>query len=624
VSTKNVVIYCRYSTDMQRNESCADQEREVRAALARLGIDATKAIVIRDQAVSGTKSARTGFQELIEMVARREINVLAVDDQARLTRSENAYAFITDLVYSGGRFISTGEGIDTSSTGWQLRVQVMELSNGLEVRGLQHKVRRGQEGRVRDDGSAGDFPFGYDSYYIDADWAEQLARRGPKPKKGLRVSEEEAKQVRQVFEWFVDAKSIGWIARELTRLKVHKGHRASTPGWHPQQIRRMLANEKYVGKWVWGETTTQRNSRGQKKQVEVPADQLVSRNRPNLRIVEQELWDRAVVRLAKLEETFGRKAGQKPRGPKWQPNPADIYPRSPLGGLVVCGCCQAKLWQSRSNSRCYYACPGAKKGLCNMATQVPATRAENALVAFLLDLLRVWPGWMRLVYRQTCEAVRVAAARVPQDRERDFQRTAELSRQIENLINALANGCLTSPAITGRLRDAEREKAELDARLAGYHNADRSKAQMPDETQVAQLFEEWVNRLATDPGSLLRVALSSVAADPVIVPGKKRGFARLRFRVRAWETLVAALGEHLPAAVLSQLPKLEAGQGDEPEFTIDLGEPTTMDRWTPEIVAWRAAGVTWKEIVHRTGMDLNRVFIAWKRATGATDSHPAA
>jgi hypothetical protein len=34
--------------------------------------------------------------------------------------------------------------------------------------------------------TAGDFPFGYDSYNLDADWAEQLARRGPKPKKGIK------------------------------------------------------------------------------------------------------------------------------------------------------------------------------------------------------------------------------------------------------------------------------------------------------------------------------------------------------------------------------------------------------------------------------------------------------
>src|SRR5262245_7020241 len=104
---------------MQRKDSCADQEREVRAGLARLGIDPTLAIVIRDGAESGTKTIREGFGQLRQMIDRNEVHVLAVDDQARLTRSDNASAFITDLVFAGGRFIAISEGIDTAQTGWE-------------------------------------------------------------------------------------------------------------------------------------------------------------------------------------------------------------------------------------------------------------------------------------------------------------------------------------------------------------------------------------------------------------------------------------------------------------------------------------------------------------------------
>jgi len=47
-----------------------------------------------------------------------------------------------------------------------------------------------------------------------------------------------------------------------------------------------------------------------------------------------------------------------------------------------------------------------------------------------------------------------------------------------------------------------------------------------------------------------------------------------------------------------------------------------MDRWAPQVAEWRAAGTTWEEIVRRTGMDLNRVYVAWKRHTGAMDDSP--
>ena len=59
---------------------------------------------------------------------------MAVDDQSRLSRADNVFGFIQDLVYHGGRFISTGEGIDTAQNGWELRVKVMELHNSHTIR----------------------------------------------------------------------------------------------------------------------------------------------------------------------------------------------------------------------------------------------------------------------------------------------------------------------------------------------------------------------------------------------------------------------------------------------------------------------------------------------------------
>ena len=211
------MIYCRYSSDMQNPKSCADQERDVREALTRMGINHSDALVIHDAAESGTKTFRDEFARLEEMVQRGEIRNLAVDDQARFTRADNAFAFITDLVFSGGRFISTGEGIDTTQQGWQLRVKVMELHNSTTILELGRRVHRGQLGRVLAGLSAGDFPYGYEAYFLHPEQVSQ-AHRGPKPEKGIRIYEDEAKWVRWIFDRFVEGWSIGAIARELNQL----------------------------------------------------------------------------------------------------------------------------------------------------------------------------------------------------------------------------------------------------------------------------------------------------------------------------------------------------------------------------------------------------------------------
>jgi len=304
-------------------------------------------LVIHDEAESGTKTLRDEFARLAGMVERKEIGFLAVDDQARFTRADNAFSFITDLVYSGGRFISTGEGIDTTQQGWELRVKVMELHNSTSIRELGRRVRRGQLGRVLGGLSAGDFPYGYEAYYLHPEQAT-ADRRGPKPEKGIRINEEQARWVKWIFDRFNENWSIGSIARELNQLGAPKSRRRKSR-WFARHIRKILGSEKYIGVWRWGQTTTLRNSKGKTRQQPVPSGQGVTHQRPDLRTIPQETWEKAQQRLRELKEVFGHQVGQKRRGPKV--HHLDVYPGSLLGGLVFCGLCGQRVW---------YACIGAR------------------------------------------------------------------------------------------------------------------------------------------------------------------------------------------------------------------------------------------------------------------------
>jgi site-specific DNA recombinase len=621
------VIYTRYSSDMQSPDSCADQEREVRRALPRFGVDPDKAIVLKDEAQSGTRAERSGgFEKLCEMIRHHEVRTLAVDDQSRASRADNASQFIQDLVFAGGRFISTGEGIDTSQPGWELRVKVMEMHNSHTIRELGHRVRRGLEGRVRDDGSAGDFCFGYQSYFLDADWAKQLERRGPKPKKGLRISKAKAKWVRRVFAWFVEGRSMGWISRELTRLRVPKGPGSSKPGWRPSQVRKMLSNAKYIGRWNWGATTTIRNSQGRKKAVPVPPEEQVLRDRQNLRIIDQPIWDKAQQRLAELYEKFGWKDGQQAGRPKTPPT--DVYPRSLLGGLLVCGQCGAKLWLSGTGQWRYYRCPNYRTGLCKMAMSVPASRAEQKLSEFLTDLLCSWPDWIRDLYLRARQLVAEAALRVPEQCHQDAEQLAEVERQVNSLVDALADGKLKSKAVQNRL-DVLEEKAEmLQKSLDANQQLMRRAVDLPDDQFLAKQVCDWTKTLGEDlaiAATVLRQAFGRVSAHVIIAPGKKRGFCQLRFCVNGWDALKAVLGDRLPDGLVPFL-SVDAlgGRQQSPEFSLDLGQPTDMDLWGPQIVAWRNERVKWKEIVRRTGLDLNRAHIAWERHNEALGRGPDA
>ena len=73
MTLRKVVIYARYSTDMQSPKSCADQEREIRSGLTKMGVDHRLAVVIHDEAESGTKTFRSEFERLEQMVRNGEI-----------------------------------------------------------------------------------------------------------------------------------------------------------------------------------------------------------------------------------------------------------------------------------------------------------------------------------------------------------------------------------------------------------------------------------------------------------------------------------------------------------------------------------------------------------------------
>ncbi len=617
-----LVIYTRFSSDLQSAKSCKDQEREVREALTRMGIDHSQAIVIYDEAESGTKVFRDEFARLQTMMAAGQIGILAVDDQSRLSRADNAFAFITDLVYSGSRFISTGEGIDTEQTGWELRVKVMELHNSTTIRELGRRVRRGQLGRVLGQLSAGDYCYGYESFLLHPEQAVEI--RGPKPERGIRINEDEAKWVRQIFEWFNTGRSISWIADELNRQNAPRGHRRRSSRWRQRHVRKILGNEKYNGNWRWGTTRTIRNSQGKKKQIPVPVEQQVVVQRPELRIIDATVWVAAQKGLADLKDMYGKKPGQKHRGPKV--HHTALYPNGLLAGMVICGKCGSRMWQQASGKRLYLGCHnrGTDEHCCDLTTRVPVEKAEAAVLEFLAKLLTSWPQWLDEALAAMRQQIEEVTQRVPEQVACNERRVRDLESQIANLVDALADGRIQSQAVHDRLGQAEREAEQLRQKIDDARKLLATPVAMPDDAWIQQQLGDLASVIREggyEASLLLRKVIGRIAADQVIPPGKTRGYSRLRFRIHGWEALKVILAADASEGLNTLLANFACDESSE-EFVIDLGGPTLMDQWAPKIAAMRAKGTKWTEIVEITGMDLNRAYRAWKRfvdAQQATD-----
>lgn len=606
------VIYTRYSTELQNPKSCADQEREVRQVLTEMGIDTTTALVIHEEAQSGTREDRDGYQRIVQMMEAGEISILAVDDQSRLSRGGNASSAIQDLVYHGSRFISTGERIDTNDPGWKLSVKVLELHNSVCIDDVARRAHRGQRGRASADLSAGDICFGYESYVDDPNWDPTVAGR-PRPPRKIRIKRAHRKWVRKIFFWFAQRGwSISKIARELTnRGVVRDAHRRGTK-WHHYEVRRMLGNPKYIGVWRWGLSHTIRDSRGKKKQVAVPEKQWVVRDRPYLRIIDQDTWELTQEKLARLQDVYGKKEGQRRRGPRV--HHTAIYPQSILGGLLVCGMCGQRLWRRSSDSYEYYGCPAHKDGACTMRTWVRIDKAEEALLGFVRQLLLSWPPGFDRVVAVVRERFEAAARRVPQQRIADESRLKKLKHQLNHLIAFVARGD-ESPAVRAQLSGVEREIAILEGRIAEAERMHNTPVTAPNDEWAQAELTQLVVLLRSEPARsapLLRRLLGTVYVHQVMPPGKTRGYPRLTFRIDGWALVMQMLEGRIPASIAAALVAQPDGD-DTAEFSIELGAPTKMDEWGPRLAEMRASGMPWKQIWELTGLGSGPAYVAWKR-----------
>ncbi|MCZ7647992.1 MAG: recombinase family protein [Planctomycetota bacterium] len=608
-----VIIYTRFSSSMQRPESCTNQERAVRAALDQKGIDHSQAEVIRDEAISGTKETREGYARILEAVRRKERLIVAVDDQSRLSRNDMAKLIIKRIIFHGGRFISASDNIDTDQKGWELSVGFRELQNTQFINSLAEKVYNNQAGRILDEnGSAGDLCFGYRSRLKNGA-APQYSGRGSKPEKVVYVYVPEARWVIRIFEWFDQGRSASWIAKELNRLNVPKPPGSTKKGWYTQLIRRILGSSKYAGVWTWGKTRTRRDGEGNKMQVPVAPGDEITVLRPKLRIVRQALWERVQAKLELARQTYGSKPGQKRRGPKV--HHSALYPSHVLGGLLFCGACGARLHREYSKPRHYYACPThRKKGQCEMSYRVPEERAQDEILKFLSNYLQAIPGWFDHLYAQVCTATNLRAQEIPRALEAQKEEMATIEKQLQNYLDVLGQGAGQSVTIANKMVDLEQKAEQARKEIAFLEKELETPAVLPDLEAVRRMVADLHVVLGQDEvpqvALLLQKLLGKVKVRDVVAPGKKRGYGLLEFCICPEGLLKEALKKVVGARdVLLKVTEV----GPMPVIILEIGGPTRMDSWAPKIAEMRARGVSWKEIGEETGLGVGNACTAYKR-----------
>lgn len=521
-------LYGRMSTDMQNEHSAEDQWREAEAFAVREGL--TVVARYKDEGISGTTSARPGYQSLLVAAKEREFDVLVLEDLSRLARDlEESERALKILEHHDVRVVTYTRDYDTLAPGRKITRAVKGAMNALFIEDLAHKTHRGQSQTVQRGFSAGGRAYGYRSEPIyEPGKVDRYGKPDPVAYRKV-VHDEEAKTVRWIFRQYADGNSPRAIAADLNERGVPSPGAswkrtakddskrsdgkwmASTIHGQPEKGTGILCNPLYRGEFVWNRTHWLRNPETQKYECRArPEREWLRQQVEELRIVSDELWNavQARRRASKAEAAPGKRPSGRPQ-------------RYPFSGLLFCAQCGSRYVIVDAT---HYGCASFTNGgkaACGNRRRVKRADMERQLVCTMRDNL-VTPDAVAGVMRHLrAVAAEQRSGRDAADKARTA-RKAKLEREVANLTDAIASGDLrNSPALAARLQAAETELAELatpvrpTARVvelfpraeARYHRMmaelPRVMAREPDKARsmLKRLFHR-VTLVPTDDGGL--------------------------------------------------------------------------------------------------------------------------
>jgi site-specific DNA recombinase len=443
-------IYARYSSDLQRAESIEDQVRVCLARAEREGWPVVK--IFSDPAISGSTLIRPGIQALMQAMRAGSIDVVLTESLDRISRDqEHIAAFYKQASFARISIVTLAEG-EVS----ELHVGLKGTMGALYLKDLAQKTKRGMEGRIRAGRSVGVAPFGYRI-------TRRLSADG-ELERGLReIDPDQATVLRRIFIAYASGLSPRRIAMMLNQEGIPgpsgRVWYAGTIRGRPAYKDGLLRQPTYAGVLTWCRRSNAKDPVTGRlvRQINDPSE-LVTRAAPELRIIDQDLWDRVQARLA-AESVAGRRIAE-------EPETADRYwehrrPRYLLTGKVFCGCCGRSFAVVGKD---YLGCPAAQNAGCRNTRRLRRSRLEAQVLAALSRQLMepaLVEEFIGAFNREWARLNAEAAAQVDNQR----REAATLSRKIDHLVDAVSNGD-RSPSLRARLAELEAHRDRIAADVA--------------------------------------------------------------------------------------------------------------------------------------------------------------
>ena len=406
----NAVIYARYSSDNQREESIEGQIRECLEFAEKNHYKVVAQYI--DRALSARTADRPEFQKMISDSEKGLFDIVLVWKLDRFSRDRYDSAFYKHALRKNGvRIVSAKENITDTPEGIILESMLEGMAEYYSAE-LSVKVKRGlTENALKCRFNGGFVPYGYTVDTKD---------------RTLKIDPLTAPIVREIFNRIDKGERTQQIKDSLNErgIKTNFGKPFTY-----SKVGHMLRNRLYIGEYRF-------------KDIVVP-DGVPA-------IIDKEQFERIQRRMKTYQKATGK---------------AKAHEEYLLTPKLFCGTCgnlmvgECGTSRNKVTKHYYYKCSGAKHNEC--------TRKKGLKKDWIEKLVSI----VTLESVLNDEVIdRIADAMVVLQNKKDtvvpamMKQLADCEKSIENMVNAIQAGALTS-STTQRLKDLENEKEKLNAAI---------------------------------------------------------------------------------------------------------------------------------------------------------------
>lgn len=410
----NAVIYARYSSERQTEQSIEGQLRECGEYAEKNGIAVIGTYI--DRAVSGRTDDRPEFQRMLADSKKKAFEAVIVWKVDRFGRSREDIAKNKAILRRNGvQLLYAREHIPEGAEGIILEGLLESLAEYYSAE-LREKITRGmRESAYKCKYNGAKLPFGYKA---DAEHT-------------ILLDPDAAAVVREIFELYASGRSIAQLVELLDARGIRQ--RSGAAITH-NMLSRMLRNRRYLGEYKW-------------REIVIPGG--------IPQIVPEALFDRVQRELAKNMAMPARARGESEE-------------RFLLTGKLFCGMCGSTMIGDSGTScsgrkYCYYTCFAHKRGRGCRKRSVKKDWLEREVVRLTAEAVL------------TPEMIERIAARVEEIQRREYedvsmlgvlrQRLEACEAAIKNIMRAIESGIFTD-STGARLRELEDEREQLRTDIA--------------------------------------------------------------------------------------------------------------------------------------------------------------